>query len=256
MPMTWPENGVATLIAVALLVAIAVTVLFAARVPQRWAPAWAVLRGALQLAAISVVLTGVISDPRWVALALLVMFAVASFTSARRIERSRRGFLLAASGIAVGALVALSVVFASGAIELTPRYALALGGIIIGGAMSIATLTGRGVVHGVSERRSEVEGWLALGARPRVATADVARRAIAEALIPSQDQTKTVGLVTLPGAFVGAIFGGLDPIEAGRFQLVVLAAIMAAGALSAVIVGYGLAPRLIPSGRDARRASR
>lgn len=76
--MTWPENGVATLMAVALLVAIAVAVLFAARVPQRWAPAWAVFRGALQLAAISIVLTGVISDARWVALALVVMFVVAS----------------------------------------------------------------------------------------------------------------------------------------------------------------------------------
>lgn len=42
------------------------------------------------------------------------------------------------------------------------------------------------------------------------------------------DQTKTTGLVTLPGAFVGAIFGGVSPLEAGRFQIVVLAAIMAA----------------------------
>ncbi|GAT86278.1 hypothetical protein CVCC1112_938 [Paenarthrobacter nicotinovorans] len=56
------------------------------------------------------------------------------------------------------------------------------------------------------------------------------------ALIPSIDQTKTTGLVTLPGAFVGAIFGGISPLEAGRFQIVVLAGIMAAGALTAVLV--------------------
>ena len=54
------------------------------------------------------------------------------------------------------------------------------------------------------------------------------------ALIPATDQMKTTGLVTLPGAFVGAIFGGVSPLEAGRFQLVVLAAIMAAGAITAV----------------------
>lgn len=57
-----------------------------------------------------------------------------------------------------------------------------------------------------------------------------------EALIPSVDQTKTTGLVVLPGAFVGAIFGGLSPLEAGRFQIIVLAAIMAAGAVTAVLV--------------------
>jgi putative ABC transport system permease protein len=41
---------------------------------------------------------------------------------------------------------------------------------------------------------------------------------------------------------VGAIFGGVSPLEAGRFQVVVLAAIMAAGAITAVIVTAWLAP--------------
>ena len=66
------------------------------------------------------------------------------------------------------------------------------------------------------------------------------------AMIPSTDQTKTTGLVTLPGAFVGAIFGGLSPLEAGRFQVVVLAAIMATASLTAVLVALGL-------GRGLRR---
>ncbi len=62
------------------------------------------------------------------------------------------------------------------------------------------------------------------------------------ALIPSTDQTKTTGLVTLPGAFVGAIFGGISPLEAGRFQIIVLAAIMAAGSITAVMAVAALAP--------------
>lgn len=53
---------------------------------------------------------------------------------------------------------------------------------------------------------------------------------------PPIDQTKTTGLVVLPGAFVGAIFGGISPLEAGRFQIVVLAAIMAAGSVTAVLI--------------------
>lgn len=79
-----------------------------------------------------------------------------------------------------------------------------------------------------------MEGWLALGATPRQATLLQARQAVHSALIPSTDQTKTTGLVTLPGAFVGAIFGGASPLEAGRFQVVVLASIMAAGSITAV----------------------
>ena len=88
----------------------------------------------------------------------------------------------------------------------------------------------------VRDHWDEVEGWLALGARPRRSTIDLARRAVRDAMIPSIDQTKTTGLVVLPGAFVGAIFGGIALLEAGRFQIVVLAAILAAGSVTAVLV--------------------
>nr|WP_307806967.1 ABC transporter permease [Naasia sp. SYSU D00057] len=142
---------------------------------------------------------------------------------------------------AAGAPARFAPALATGAIDLSPRYALALGGIVIGNAMTIATLAGRRFAQATGEQWEQVEGWLALGATPRRATRDLARRAITAALIPSTDQTKTTGLVTLPGAFVGAIFGGISPLEAGRFQIVVLAAIMAAGAVTAALVVRGLA---------------
>jgi len=140
------------------------------------------------------------------------------------------------TSIAAGVLVATAIVFGTGALELTPRYALAIGAIIIGNAMSIATLSGRMFTGAVIDHWDEVEGWLALGATPRQSTIHLARRAVREALIPSIDQTKSTGLVVLPGAFVGAIFGGISPLQAGRFQIVVLAAIMAAGALTAALI--------------------
>lgn len=138
----------------------------------------------------------------------------------------------------------LVVVFSLGALEHSSRYVLAFGGIVIGGAMSASTLSGRRTQQSLVARWDEVEGWLALGAPPKIATMDIARQAIREALVPSLDQTKTTGLVTLPGAFVGAIFGGVSPVEAGRFQIVVLAGLMTAGAISASFVSLRLAPRL------------
>jgi putative ABC transport system permease protein len=136
--------------------------------------------------------------------------------------------------MAAGITVTLAVVFGTGAIEFTPRYVLAVGGIVIGNCMSIAVLAGRRFFEAVREQWDQVEGWLALGAPARRATLTQARYSVHAALIPSTDQTKTTGLVTLPGAFVGAIFGGASPLEAGRFQVVVLASIMAAGSITAV----------------------
>jgi putative ABC transport system permease protein len=237
-----PAALVPTLVGVGLLMAVVVLVLRGYRTTAPWAPALAVLRGILQLAAISLILSGIIADPLWVGVALLVMFGAAVSVVNRRLGPSVRHFLWAAAAMGLGVAVTLAIIFATGAIGFTPRYALAIGGIVIGNSMSIATLSGRRFGEAVRERWDEVEGWLALGATPRQSTRELARRAVYFAMIPSTDQTKTTGLVTLPGAFVGAIFGGASPLEAGRFQIVVLAGILCAGSVAAVTLIHLLAP--------------
>jgi putative ABC transport system permease protein len=223
-----------TLLAVAILMVLTTAVLRGSRTPSYLAPALAILRGAAQLALISLVLGGIITNPVWVALALVVMFSVAAVTATRRLTWSWRRLLVVAATMAAGILVTLGVVFATGAVALEPRYVLAVGGIVIGNCMTISVLAGHRFVDAVRQQWDQVEGWLALGATSRKATLTQARYSVHAALIPSTDQTKTTGLVTLPGAFVGAIFGGASPFEAGRFQVVVLASIMAAGAITAV----------------------
>lgn len=234
--MNTATSLIPTLIGVGILVAVATAALLLFRVHAAWSPAAAIARGVIQLAAISLILGGIITNPLWIALALLVMLTVAVSVATRRIGWGGRSALVMSTSIAAGIAVAATTVFATGALEPTPRYALAIGAIIIGNTMNIATLTGRLFAASVADHWDEVEGWLALGATARQSTRDLARRAVREALIPSIDQTKTTGLVVLPGAFVGAIFGGLSPLEAGRFQIIVLAAIMAAGAVCAVLV--------------------
>ena len=231
-----------TLLAVALLMAVSAGVLTGSRVPHALAPALAILRGAAQLAAVSLILGAVITSSAWVAVALGVMFLVATATATLRLGWSWIHLAMAGSSMAAGIVVALAVVFATGSIELNARYVLALGGIVIGNSMTIAALAGRRFNEAVIDRWDLVEGWLALGATPRQATREMARGAAYSALIPSIHQTKTTGLVTLPGAFVGAIFGGLSPLEAGRFQIVVLASIIAAGSMTAVALVHMLAP--------------
>ncbi len=54
----------------------------------------------------------------------------------------------------------------------------------------------------------------------------VSRPAAAEALVPGLDQTRTVGLVALPGAFVGTLLGGASPVQAGAVQVLVLVALL------------------------------
>ena len=50
--------------------------------------------------------------------------------------------------------------------------------------------------------------------------------------MPPLDQTRTLGLVTLPGAFVGVLLGGGSPLQAGAAQLLVLIGLLAAEVLA------------------------
>lgn len=233
-------NPVPTLVALLLLTALITGLLVWRRIPEPYMPAWALVRGGAQLALLSLILGGIISDARWIAVALVVMFTAAVWTVSRRIGRSARSTAIIAISLAAGVVLPLAVVFAAGAVEASGRYLLAFGGIIIGGSMTVATLAGRHFNEALVSRRDEVEAWLSLGATPRQAVHDLATHAIHHALIPTTDQTRTTGLVALPGSFVGAIFGGASVWQAGMFQLVVLTGILAAGVITALLLTAGL----------------
>lgn len=233
-----PESWLRTAAAVALLAAIAFAGQRMFRVAAPREAVVAIVRAGVQLALLSIALTGIIQDVRWVVLGLCGMFVAAIVTAARRSRVRRTELLLLAVSIAAGPLVVMLVVFGTGAIDLTPQYLLAVGGIVIGNAMTMGILVQHVLHASIRDHWPEVEGWLALGATPRQSIATLAREAMRTALLPVIDQTRTTGLVVLPGAFVGAVFAGLSPIEAGRFQLVVLASILAAGVVTGSILAF------------------
>lgn len=207
-----------------------------ARIPLGWLPLTAMLRAVVQLAAIALILRGVLAVPWTVALFVLLMLSTASWTAGGRVAAIPRGRVYALLGVLAGASVTLALVFALRLVDLEARYVVAVAGIIIGNAMSAATLSGRNFVRDARARRDEIEAWLSLGATPAQAYEDIGREAAHEALLPTLDQTRSTGLVTLPGAFVGALFGGASPLVAAQFQLVVLAGIALTMLTTSIVV--------------------
>jgi len=124
-----------------------------------------------------------------------------------------------------------------------------IGGIVLGGAMTATSLAGRRALDELTARRGEYEAALALGLRERDAALLVARSSAAQALTPALDQTRTVGLVTLPGAFVGVLLGSGDPVRAAAAQVLVLIGLLAAEGIAVVVT-----VELIVRGRIRRTA--
>ncbi|MFI7597441.1 ABC transporter permease [Actinoplanes sp. NPDC049681] len=205
------------------------------------------VRAVLQLAAVSVLIAAVLRSWWATAAFITLMLLVAAATSARRITTLRLGrsaiLPIVAGVVPVGVLVV-----AAGTVPLTEVAVLPIAGILIGGSMTATSLAGRRALDELRTRHGEYEAALALGFLPRDAALELCRPTSGRALVPALDQTRTVGLVTLPGAFVGVLLGGGSAVQAGATQLLVLVALLAVEAIA-----VGVTVELVAAG--ALRAS-
>lgn len=242
-------------IAVLALLAVAVTVAVRWRLGQGRDLLVVTLRAVVQLVLIGLVLRLIFTTPGLAPLYLTLMVTVAAVTSGRRFSTARpgggrrlvapRAFAAALVSIGVAATVTALIVVGSGAISGHARELVPFTAQVIGGSMTATTLAGVRLKDDVQAHWEEMEAWLAIGARPRQAVSALAITAASRAIVPALDQTRNVGLVTLPGAFVGLLLAGASPLDAGRLQLLVLIALLAAETTAAVIVTQLLGPTLL-----------
>jgi putative ABC transport system permease protein len=221
------------------LVAVAVAISIYERLDLEKDITVAVIRSFLQLAAIGYVIDYVFGlENLWVVVLLLAgMVLFAAWTSARRAADVPNAFLVAAVGVGVAAVATLVLLLVLGIVPATARYLIPLGGMVIGNSMNAASLTMTRIRDDLSEQRLKVEAALALGATSRQAVAPILKTALQRALIPLIDATKTTGIIFLPGAMVGMIIAGADPLEAVRLQIVVLYMLLGSVSIAAILVG-------------------
>lgn len=199
---------------------------------------WAVLgsggRAVLQLGVVSLLIAYIVRNGLLVAGFVLVMYGVAARTAGRRITRDRSAWW-AAAPIAAGAGPVVLLLLATRLVPPRGIVLIPIAGILIGGALTATALAGRRAMDELRQRHGEYEAALSLGLSDRDAAVEICRTAAATALIPALDQTRTVGLVTLPGAFVGMLLGGATPIAAGAVQVFVLIALLAVEAVAILV---------------------
>lgn len=186
----------------------------------------ATVRAIVQLTVVSFVIVGAIAHLATAFAFVLLMFAVAVYTTSKRTGVLKRWWWPAVA-VAAGVLPVSAIVFASGVMPLAGIAIIPVMGIVIGNMMTAHTLAARRMFAALREDRPTYEGVLALGLKPSVAVRVITSPLRREALIPNLDQTRTVGLVTLPGAFIGVLLGGGSPLQAAAAQVLVLIMIMA-----------------------------
>jgi putative ABC transport system permease protein len=244
--------GLAAVVVLPLLIAIGVAASRYAGLRHDKGILTAALRAVVQLAAVGAVVGVALQHTLGALGFVLLMFVVATFTSTRRLRSSAvvpRQWMYCACAIGGGALVVLLLLILPGVVPRNPATILPMGGIIVGGAMTATTLAGRRVLAEYGTRYGEFEAGLSIGLLQPDAFKLVAGPVAGDALLPALDQTRTVGLVTLPGAFVGMVLGGASPTAAAALQLVVLIGLVAAESIAILIITELLSRSALPDGR-------
>ncbi|MDA0136958.1 ABC transporter permease [Solirubrobacter sp. CPCC 204708] len=215
----------------------------------------AAARAVIQLTAVGAVIVAIFEVPALAFAFVAVMLVTAAFTAGRRIGGVPRARVYAFGAIAAPALTATGFLLAVGAFDVTPRAAVPTAGILIGGAMAATSLTGRRLIEALDADHAEIEARLCLGDSAREALRPSIRRAIHTGLTPAIDQTRSVGLVTLPGAFVGLLLGGARPAEAASTQLVVLLSLLAVELAAAALLAEFVQRAAIAPGERVHQGS-
>jgi putative ABC transport system permease protein len=119
----------------------------------------------------------------------------------------------------------------------TPQYAIPLLGMLLGNTMTGISLAMDRMTDQLFRQRGVVEQRLLLGQSWQEASRDIRSDCMRTGMIPIINSMAAAGLVSLPGMMTGQILGGTPPVEAVKYQILIMFLIAAGtgfGVISAI----------------------
>lgn len=199
------------------------------------------IRTVVQLLLVGLVLESVFRLDRWyvvVGLACL-MTLTAGVTAAGRNQRRYPG-IWRNTVVSVWASAWMVTAFALFAVMqgidkwYQPQYAIPLLGMALGNTLNGISVGLNTFTEALVIRRDQVESLLALGATRWEAARAPVQHAVRTGMIPIINSMMVVGIVSLPGMMTGQLVSGMAPIQAVKYQIVIMFLIASATALGTV----------------------
>jgi putative ABC transport system permease protein len=197
-------------------------------------------------------------------LTLLVAVLMIGFAGREAISRQERSFV----GFWGYGLGTTSMLLAAGTVTIfalgtqfhadpwyDPRYAIPILGMILGNTMTGVSLALDRLLSEADAGRMKIEARLALGHTFRSAMQVPIKNAMRAGLIPTVNGMAAAGLVSLPGMMTGQILAGVEPVQAVKYQLLVMF-LIAGGTALGVFASTMLAMHRLSDGRQRLRLDR
>ncbi|HHW5450709.1 TPA: ABC transporter permease [Staphylococcus aureus] len=201
----------------------------------------ATLRAIVQLIILGFLLHYIfkINDKWLLILCVLVIIINASWnTISRASPVMHHVFWISFLAIFIGTALPLAGTIATGAIQFTANEVIPIGGMLANNGLIAINLAYQNLDRAVVQDGTNIESKLSLAATPKLASKGAIRESIRLAIVPTIDSVKTYGLVSIPGMMTGLIIGGVPPLQAIKFQLLVVFIHTTATIMSALIATY------------------
>ncbi len=194
------------------------------------------LRAMVQLLFMALLLVPVFAGGLWMQILLVVvMIVVGAFIARERGQGLPGVFWISLLCITLAYGIGMSIFVISGALELKAIIIIPISGMFIG----MATRTIAQIYHKIQSDfevyREAMEAMLIDGADWTAAVKMAQAETIHNALVPAIDSLKTLGIVHIPGAMAGLMIGGVDPIEAAGYQILIMFGMVANGAIGSLL---------------------
>jgi putative ABC transport system permease protein len=166
---------------------------------------------------------------------IAVMVMVATYTSARRAKELPRPAGATFWGITAATVVTLGVMAGLRILPTRPEFLIPIAGMVVGNSMNTTSLALNRLMSEVRGHRARIEARMLLGADVETALRPHVRSSVKSSLIPTVDSLKTLGIVFIPGGMTGMLIGGVDPIWAAQYQLVIYFMIFSSCTISTTV---------------------
>ena len=223
----------------------------------------AAVRTTAQLLLVGLILEAVFTQARlsWIMLIILVMMTVASWEILARQKRKLKGwwgFGVSAFSLFISSflitLLALFIVIGADP-WYTPQYLIPLLGMLLGNTMNGIALGMDRLVQTAWQQRGVIEQRLMLGQTDSEAIREIARDSMRAGMIPIINAMAAAGVVSLPGMMTGQILAGSPPVEAVKYQILIMF-LVTSGTGFAVITVLQLITRRMFDARERLRFDR
>ncbi|WP_457612034.1 ABC transporter permease, partial [Methanocaldococcus sp.] len=132
--------------------------------------------------------------------------------------------------------IILSLLILTKVITPKPIEVIPLMGMIVGNCLNTIHLCLDKLQDMVKKDKDQIFGMLALGATEWIAIKYSLVNAIRSSIIPILNKTKSVGIIFIPGAMVGLLIAGANPIYAAKIQVVIMWMILSSSLISTSII--------------------